>query len=212
MSVDWKLVSPESFELLCARLLETQGFKNVIWHGVGGSDRGRDLTARKSIKLTDTQEYLTSWAIQCKRYIKNPPSKSELNEWVASCKEHQPDYALLIHTSNSTSATKDWLAKSLNDYPFKVLIWERRDIERELVIHRSVLVQEFPELYRTDKPVLDLYPAEPGKFSFVLTDFEVEISAYNCNNEVDAEIKIRRFLEQARSHDFIFLTGRPPAA
>jgi len=205
---DWKSISPEEFESFCGRLLELNGFTNVVWHGARGGDRGRDLTAKRQVPLLDGVSQSTQWVVQCKRYITGAPSKAELNAWLVACREHKPDYVLFIHTGILTSNVKDWLFSSAKDFPYRLVLWERRELERELTTRRGELIEQFPNLYRGNRPILDLDPIEPSEFSFFVSQFEVRVTAYNCDDEPDAVRKIAAFLEYARHHALNFRTGR----
>lgn len=208
MRTDWKSLSPEAFESLCARLLELNGFVNVVWHGAVGGDRGRDLTAERQLQLLNGVNQVTRWVVQCKRYTVRPPTKTEIHDWLVSSREHKPDYALFITTSTLTSNTKDWLTGTSGEFPYKVLLWEKRDLDRELSIRRGELVDQFPQLYHGDQPVLDLHPVEPSTFTFVFSELGITLTAHNCDDEEEAERNIRSFLELVRNHSINFNTGR----
>jgi hypothetical protein len=74
-------------------------------------------------------QILRRWVIQCKRWRKSP-SKKRLHDGFAAAIEHHPDYYLLLGTFTITSALADWVESVRPDYPFRILVVGRDEIER----------------------------------------------------------------------------------
>ncbi|HEY9206446.1 MAG TPA: restriction endonuclease [Candidatus Methanoperedens sp.] len=143
-SFNWNSISAEKFEQLCALLLECNHFTNLQWFGKHGMDKGRDLVAENIVNPLPNITEVNKWLVQCKRYITKPPSKSEINEWLISCKEHNPEYVLLIITNTLSANTKDWLRSVETQFPFKIMIWEERDILKQIIEKNKLIKEHFP--------------------------------------------------------------------
>ncbi|MBG6078324.1 restriction endonuclease [Rubrivivax gelatinosus] len=201
MRVNWSNFTPSNFENFCAAILEESGFKNIVWHGAGGGDRGRDLTASKQVAHLSSLIENARWIVQCRRYLAKPPTKSEIHDWLVACNEHKPDYCLLIVTNTLTSDTKDWLSQEQAQFKFKIFVWEERDILRELARHRRALAPRFAEVYWAGSPV-EFYQVKQGEYSFFCNEFEeVGFVTFNCYSEAEAREKIGDFIDFLRAND-----------
>ena len=110
MKLDWDLLSDRDFESLCYDILERNGFQKIEWFGRYGSDRQRDIKCTKpTIILGITIE--DSYIVQCKKWVKRPPSISELNRTLAWADAHKPDVLLFMISNTLTSNTRDWVTK-----------------------------------------------------------------------------------------------------
>jgi len=201
MKINWSNFTPQEFELFCAVLLEENSFRNILWHGESGGDRGRDLTATKQTAHLSSLSEESVWLIQCRRYTAKPPTKSEIHDWLVSCNEHKPDYCLLVVTNTLTSDTKDWLEQERKEFRFKIFVWEAIDLSREIVKRKRVLAPRFPQLYSTGTSV-EFYGISQSDYQFGCNEFdEVGLYAYNCADENEAREKISDFLDFLKAND-----------
>jgi len=201
VQVNWSNFSPSAFENFCAAILEENDFKNILWHGAGGGDRGRDLTATKQVAHLSSLSEDARWIVQCRRYTTKPPTKADIHAWLVACNEHQPDYCLLVVTHTLTSDTKDWLAKSKSEFRFRVFVWEERDLLREVVRRRHALAARFPEIYSTGTSV-EFFAVSESEYRFFCNDFaEVGFITFNCTNEEDARENVRDFIDFLKAND-----------
>jgi Restriction endonuclease len=201
MKINWNSFSPAEFESLCAAILEENGFQNIQWHGLSGSDRGRDLTATKQLSHIPSLSEESKWIVQCRRYTAKPPTKSEIRDWLVSCIEHKPDYCLLAVSNTLSSAGKDWLEKEKQEFRFKVFLWEELDLIREIVKRKKALSAIFPQLYSTGYAV-EFYIVDQSKYFFFCNEVnEVGLSVYDCNDEEDAKEKVREFMQFLKAND-----------
>lgn len=201
MKIDWSIFSPTDFESFCGVILEENDFKNIVWHGASGGDRGRDLTATKHVAHLSSLSEDASWVVQCRRYVAKPPTKSEIHDWLVSCNEHKPDYALLIVTNTLSSDVKDWLKEEQKEFRFRVFLWEERDLIREVVKRKHALSARFPNIYSTGSPV-EFYPMSQGEFYFSCNEFdEVQFRVFNCYDKEEAKDRVREFIDFIKAND-----------
>lgn len=137
--INWDEITPTQFEELCYELIEFNGFKNIEWFGKGGGDKGRDLTAVKFEEPLSGVQKERKWVIQCKRYTSTKLSKLEIENFFVAAREHSPDSVLLIVSRTLSSNLKDWLNAVRENYSFEIFVWEEKDIQREIAIHRTKL-------------------------------------------------------------------------
>ncbi len=148
-------LSDGNFEELTYDLLAAVGLVNVNWrrgsgHGGATADQGRDIVGQESRKSVDGEEYLETWFIQCKHYVQGvPPEK--LQGALTWANSERPDVRLFVVSNFLSNPAKNYLESyELNNAPpYRIKIWERKDIER--------LLSSRPELIR--KYGLD--PADP---------------------------------------------------
>jgi hypothetical protein len=204
MEVKWAELSPEEFERLCCLILEANDFTQIQWYGKSGGDKDRDIVARKVEKPIDSIQVETKWVVQCKRYLSKPPSKNELASFLNSCREHRPDNAFLLVTNTLSPDTKDWLEAVRHDYPFRIHVWEERDLLRQVFVHKDKIGESFPQIYRTGKQVL-LYQTTASDYWMSCDETEeVYLVAVNCRSHEDAKNKAREFIEVVRQNEVVF--------
>lgn len=202
MSINWSLLSPSQFEELCYRILEIYDFTQIQWFGKHGSDKGRDITARKVEKPIPSIQVEKRWIVQCKRYIEKPPGINEISYFLNCCREHKPDKALLILTNTLTSGTKDWLEKIKDEYSFEIFIWEENELEKIIEDNKKTLQKFFPQIY-TSGGLIEFYTVDTGEYHIKCKEIdEVILVAFNCNNYQEAKEKVKEFLEFVKNNDF----------
>ena len=122
--IKWSDIEPTQFESLCYELLEQNGFTNLQWFGKSGSDKGRDIVAVKLEEPLSGIRIEQKWSVHCKRYVKAPPSKAEMETFLAGVREHSPDVVLLVISNTLSASTKDWLNAVRSEYRFEIYTWE----------------------------------------------------------------------------------------
>jgi hypothetical protein len=153
MKVTWSQITPTKFEELCYLILEANEFTDIKWYGKSGGDRGRDLTANKEESLLPSIKTIAKWVVQCKRYVKKPPTIGDIESFLIKARAHRPDNVLIMITNTLTPDTKDWLDSVRRDYAFKIICWEELDLEREITFYRSQISERLPEIYSQADPV-----------------------------------------------------------
>lgn len=211
MEISWSTIKPKEFEKLCCLILEANGFSDIQWFGRRGSDKGRDIIARRTECPLPSLQIQSRWVIQCKRYVAKPPSKTDLASFLASAREHKPDRVLIVVTNTLSSGTKDWLHSVREDYPFQVYLWEENDLGREIQTHKRQIVERFPRIFSRSDPV-SFYHFRGNEVRFVCQEFdEISIVVMNRNesnkedvNQARGEVaEFIQFLKQNEiSHDW----------
>jgi hypothetical protein len=140
--------------------------------------------------------------IQCKRYTQKSLSKSELKDLLDASLEHQVDSVLIIVTSTVSANLRDWLAGATKKYPFKAYVWEELDFRREVMKHKTDLLDAIPELIEGKEPPW-FYPRTTATVVFGCNEFEeVEIRVVNSDDVDDVKRKAADFLRYLRSNGF----------
>ncbi len=139
MRFSWKELSPKSFEELCFHLLDVLEFTNIKWYGRTGKDQGRDILAQRLVELAPGVKKATQWIVECKRYVARPPAIHDLENHISWAKYHKPDFLLLIVTNVLTAPTKDWLSGIEKGLSFRIVVWEKPDVEKLLLAHEDTL-------------------------------------------------------------------------
>ena len=143
--INWSKVSGQQFEKFVFHLLGKYGFKNRIWYGKGGSDKGRDIVAKTVEKLPLGIEFQRKWIVQCKRWSEFPP-KNVLDEEISSAKEHNPDFWLLVTTAEPSSNIIDFLKSADERCGFKILFLAGSHIDELLMDNKNLKeLLDFPE-------------------------------------------------------------------
>jgi hypothetical protein len=194
----------EEFERLCCLILEANDFTQIQWYGKSGGDKERDIVARKTEKPLDSIQLETKWVIHCKRYVSKPPSKNELASFLTACREHRPDNALFVVTHTLSADTKDWVDAVRHDYPFRIHIWEERDLHRQVLRHRDKIAESFPQIYRTGEPVLFYQTSALAYWISCNEAEEVYLVSINCNSYEDAKKKVKELIDIVRQNEIVF--------
>lgn len=155
-------LSDGDFEELIYDLLIAVGMVNVKWRrgsGQGGAtaDQGRDIIAQELRRSVDGSEFLDTWFVQCKHYVKGvPPEK--LQGALTWANAERPDVLLFAVSNFLSNPAKNYLDsyKRNNAPPYQIRTWERKDLERLLSSH--------PALFRKygldpHDPTLTAHPA-----------------------------------------------------
>lgn len=137
------------FEKFVADLLAASGFDDVRLAG-RGPDLGYDILASYPAKTPTGKEKPELWAIQVKHRSKSRVSVSDLAHLTGMWQFKDADKALLVTSSNLTSAAKDYVAKFSAQLGGKLEIWDRDVVTSLLAKHPELLekyrdlVSEFP--------------------------------------------------------------------
>lgn len=132
-------LTDREFEELTYELLKSLGFANLSWRrgsGLAGAsaDQGRDITAKRLEEDVDGHKRLDDWFIQCKQHARGvPPEK--LHGAIAWASAERPAVLLIVVSNFLSNAAKVWLGQfeSQNKPPFRIKIWELKDLEGFLV-------------------------------------------------------------------------------
>lgn len=200
----WKDFTPDAFEKLCAELLEHSGFTNLEWFGSGGGDKGRDLVGNRIHEPLPGTRRMQRWVVQCKRYTEKRLTKVEIEAFLVACKEHRPDCVLLIVTSTLSADVRDWLNATKVDYRFDVLVWEERDLEREIRRFRERLTN-VPEIEpKSERPVL-FYPMSSGDQNYMCNEVEeVGFHVMNADGTENDIERVKEFIDFIRHNEISF--------
>ncbi|MCX5827627.1 MAG: restriction endonuclease [Deltaproteobacteria bacterium] len=204
MQINWKELNPRDFEKFCYHVLELNDFSNIQWHGKSGGDRGRDLTATKIESPLPSIEKYSSWVIQCKRYIAKPPSKDEISSFLNSAREFKPDNVLLIISNTLTSNAKDWIKSIKGEFQFNIYLWEEQNLITQIIRHRDVLSEYFPENEDFGKQVV-FFKINPGGIRLGCNEFqEVDLFCTNASNYEEAKKIAYEYVKFIKEHNIIF--------
>ncbi len=157
------------FEELTYDLLAALGFKNISWRrgtGKGGAtaDQGRDLVADEFRADVDGNVLLDKWFVQCKHYKAGvPPQK--IDDALAWAMAERPAVLLIVASNFLSNPAKSFLEsyKNNNRPPFKIKVWERKDLER-LLSSQPGLVRKYGL-----EPSDALLHAHPAHANYVLS-------------------------------------------
>ncbi len=200
----WSELSPEAFEKLCAELLEQSGFTNLKWFGNGGGDKGRDLVVDRIYEPLSGTRRIERWVVQCKRYTRKRLTKTEIEEFLVSSREHAPRSVLIIVTSTLSPDVRDWVEARRKDCPFDILTWEERDLEREIRKYRKHL-SSIPEMEPQSKDPVVFYPMSAGEQDYMCNEIE-EVGFHVMNSsspKYDIE-RIKEFIDFVRHNEVTF--------
>lgn len=143
--MEFKHLSSGEFEELTYDLLAALGFVNLSWRrgsGSGGAsaDQGRDIVAQELRKTVDDTKDLETWFVQCKHYVHGvPPEKLQgALSWATA---ERPAVLLFVVSNFLSNPAKMYLEEyeRNNRPPFRLRLWERKDLERLLSSHPSLL-------------------------------------------------------------------------
>jgi tetratricopeptide (TPR) repeat protein len=149
--VEWVLLTDERFESLCYDVLARTGYRNLIWLGRSGGDRGRDIKCEKTYEIVPGHDRHMTCIAQCKRYLSRPPSISDLTLTIAWAEFHNPDI-LIIMVSNILSAdTREWLNGISQQKRFHVSICDEKNFEGFFETNRDVYAKYFEREFPSPK-------------------------------------------------------------
>ncbi len=202
--IDWARVEWDDFEKLCAELLELNDFKNIEWFGKTGGDKGRDLVAVRTEDPLPGVRLQRKWLVQCKRYTRKRLTKLEIEAFFVAAKEHAPEVALLIVTTTLTPDVRDWFNTVRKQYPFEILVWEERDLEREVRRHRERL-SVLPAIVRGTEDAERFYPV-PSSDRFYMCNEIDDVGFYvmNAGSRAEDVRRIRQFIDFVRTTEVVF--------
>jgi hypothetical protein len=204
MKIKWNDLKSEDFEKFCYHILELNGFSNIKWHGKSGNDKGRDLIATKIESPLPSIEKHSSWVIQCKRYIAKPATKDEISSFLNSAREFKPDNVLLMISNTLTSNVKDWLKAIENEYQFNIFLWEEQNLITQIILHRDVLAEYFPENKDFEKQAV-FYKIDPGGIRLGCNEFQdIDLFCMNTSNYEEAKKIASKFIKFIKEHNIIF--------
>jgi len=145
LEIDWDILTNQDFEELCYEILDKEGFYNLKWLGRGGGDRGRDIICKKDQFLFDNirikKEF--TYLVQCKKYVKRPPSPSDLEGTIAWANVHKPDFLVIMVSNILSSDTNDWVEKRDEDTKYNIIIIDEKDFERFFEVYEDVYTDFF---------------------------------------------------------------------
>jgi len=121
---------------------------NVVWYGVSGNDKGRDILCERN-ELWRPTMIKYKCVVQCKRYS-GAIAFSVLNEDILKAAQHKPEIFIIAITGVLSASTKDWLSSSEKREGMKIVLWERTDIEKLLEDHPDLLSRYFDAEYKPD--------------------------------------------------------------
>ena len=188
ISIDY--MSGEEFENFCAKLLISNGYKNVKTTKASG-DHGIDILAIKDDEL---------YAIQCKCYQKNV-GNSAVQEAYTGRELYNANYPVVM-TNRYFSPQAQAEAKRLG-----VLLWDRDTIsslQMNLPIEFQKVYDDEPEEPEQIEPRNKLFPAgiyivgedlEPGRYLLI------------CSSRTNANVKIYNSYDDYRNDDYPTLGG-----
>ncbi len=134
--VRWSDVDPRRFEELIYRVLVQEGFFDVSWLGVSGNDQGRDIVCKR-MNLFGPSVVLEHFVFQCKRYTKGIDRATILDDLV-KCSQHRLDFFVLATCADLSAGAKEWLQGVGQKFSFRVVLWERVDLEVLLDKHQEL--------------------------------------------------------------------------
>jgi tetratricopeptide (TPR) repeat protein len=143
LTVEWSKLTDDDFESLCYDVLAAEEYKNLKWIGRKGGDRGRDILATKSMKITDAHEPTFEFLIQCKRYVAHPPGPSELQNTLAWADAHTPDFLMIMVSNTLTSDTHDWLDQIRPQKKYHILVYDEKAFEQFFDRNGKVYLKHF---------------------------------------------------------------------
>ena len=131
------------FEELCYDLLVKLGFKNINWRkGTGKtgntSDSGRDIEATLIINDIDNTIYEEKWYIECKHYL-NGISADKIVNAITWASAEKVDKLLIISSNFLSNSCKQYIEKIKTTIPFKIKVWENKELETMLNSHIDLL-------------------------------------------------------------------------
>lgn len=204
--INWEKISPTEFEELCFELMELNGFKNIEWHGKGGGDKGRDLTANKYDEPISGIQRSSKWIVQCKRYAKAKITKNDIEAFLCAAREHSPNSVLLILTSTLSSNVKDWLDAVRKGYGFEIYTWEEKDLQREIAKHRKNLRTKVEIIPKPGEATL-FYDIQPYGKTYMCNVPELEELGFFIMNDYGPKENaehLNRFIEYIRHNEINF--------
>lgn len=144
--IDFSSLGSTAFEELCRDLVAAHGFTNIEWIGGGqGTDKGRDIQAKKFIERDLIEGYEESWHFECKCH-KNGVNQDDLQSKFTWAEKHRPDHLIFFITSHITSPSMEWFderKKHLKYYNIRVHSIPGDILKREIVKHPELVRRYF---------------------------------------------------------------------
>jgi len=139
--LDFKRLSPQSFEALIKELLARIGFQEI--HPTKSQDLGIDLIAEQ-LRLDEFgTEHREVWLVELKLYQKSRADLRSLKQLVAYLKNSSKiDKALLVTNSNLTSAALEWLQSIKAQEQIDLQVLDGTEL-RNLLLQHDDLVQKY---------------------------------------------------------------------
>jgi hypothetical protein len=206
---DLQGLTPHTFEMLVAELLELGGFQNVVLLG-GPGDEGVDIRAEWREALPTGDVLTTTWAVQCKRNSRSigPAEVQAILSWMleppGDLLPSRPDFFLLATSSGLTpNARRIFERANLNrgKYSCRFVVWDGEALIKQIARHESVRIKFFTvpppaaNAYRQDSdrplPVVRLSVLLDPQGDDVLLTFLLESDLIEPNTQ-RAHMKVRR--------------------
>jgi hypothetical protein len=202
MKMTWEKLTPTDFEELCYHILKANKYTDIQWHGKSGGDRGRDITAKKEESPLSSIKIITECVIQCKRYVKKPPTKRDIESFLTDAREHKPDKVLIIITNTITSNTRDWLDSVRQNYNFEIVLMEELALEEEVTVNRSQIPERFLRALSQGAPVT-VEQVLKKKFIFSCSEWlnRIEIVALEEPSLEKAREDVMKFIKYLRDNN-----------
>jgi hypothetical protein len=129
-TISWAKITDRQFEELVCNYLRVNGFTNIVWHGKGGSDRGRDIVAEKRSQFLIGKEINDKWVVQCKHHPGTSGiKKSAILDDLAKAEAFRCTGWLLVTSGHLTSDQMDWLSGIRQKYTFQIQFCHRPNLE-----------------------------------------------------------------------------------
>lgn len=136
------------FEQLVSDLLIALGFNNVTL--LGNTDWGVDIKASYVTKSPTGEEISQLWLVEVKHYIKSKVDASTITRLSAILNIKQGEKALLVTSSNLTSAAWEYVQKCNASVERKLEVWDRDKL--------ISLLAKFPNLEAKYKKITSGFP------------------------------------------------------
>lgn len=202
MKLTWEKLTSTDFEELCYHILKANKYTDIQWYGKSGGDRGRDLTAKKEESPLSSIKVIAKCVIQCKRYVKKPPTKRDIESFLTDAREHKPDKVLIMITNNLTSDTRDWLNSVRQNYNFEIVLMEELALEDEVILNRSQIPEHLLRALSQAAPVT-VEQVLKKKFIFSCSDWldRIEIVALDKPSLEKAREEVIEFINYLRDNN-----------
>jgi hypothetical protein len=144
--LDFRQLTWEQFEDLCAELLKAEGFINVKKLGPGAT--GGDLVADELHPPPPSgQQTIVRWLVQCKHYARSGKSVplKELGVMTSVLKRHRVQGLLLITSTEPSRETSQALEDFDQDesHQYRATWWDRLELCVRLVRHPKLAGRYF---------------------------------------------------------------------
>lgn len=156
-TINYQILSPKDFVLLCADVLDAEGFEEVrVLEGPG--DWKEDVHADEIIRSQSGVYEILHFRVQCKHYAKSGDNVSldEVNEMFPYLFSTSANRLLIItDTDFTTQAKKEIFAFNEKNPIKRVIYWTHRELDNRLLKHRWIMDKYFPAKYEAIKSKLE---------------------------------------------------------